>query len=166
MFARRGPATKPPAQGDRWVLVVDDDSAFLSLVHDALVAEGYDVVTASSGPIALDLLWSVGDDQPTLIVLDLDLPELDGRRIARLYRRIPVPHAPLLICSGAADAALEAERTGALGLLPKPFDLDDLLAFVAGVAEEAAAVHHYDGGDRSGRRGRGRGSGEPGGRVA
>ena len=165
MFARRL-TRKPSAPGDRWVLVVDDDSAFLSLVHDTLVAEGYDVVTASSGPIALDLLWSVGDDQPALVVLDLDLPELDGRHVARLYRRIPVPHAPLLICSGAADAARVAERAGAIGVLAKPFDLDELVAFVAGVAEEAAAVHHYEGGDRSGGRGRDRGSGEPGRQIA
>lgn len=160
MFAVPGPARRsktpgmPGAPGDRWVLVIDDDSAFLSLVHDTLVAAGYDVVTASSGPVALDLLWSVGADQPDVILLDLDLPDLDGRQVAKLYRRIPVPHAPVLICSAAADAALQADRLGAAAVLEKPFDLDDLLAHVAELAPGAAAVHHYDGGDRD--RGRGR----------
>jgi len=136
------------------VLVIDDDSAFLGLVHDTLVAAGYDVVTASSGPIALDLLWSVGAEQPAVILLDLDLPELDGRHVAKRYRRIPVPHAPVLICSAAADAALQAQEIGAAAVLQKPFDLDDLLARVAELAAGAAAVHHYEGGHRD--RGRGR----------
>ena len=65
----RSPAFAQPPR-DRWVLVIDDDSAILSLTHDALVAEGLDVVTASSGPIALDLLWSVDHDQPDLIICE------------------------------------------------------------------------------------------------
>jgi len=81
--ASRPPAFAQPPR-DRWVLVIDDDSAILNLTHDALVAEGLDVVTASSGPIALDLLWSVDHEQPDLIILDLDLTELKGLAIAKL----------------------------------------------------------------------------------
>ena len=125
--ASRPPAFAQPPR-DRWVLVIDDDSAILNLTHDALVAEGLDVVTASSGPIALDLLWSVDHDQPDLIILDLDLPELDGLAIASLYARIPVPHAPILVYSGNPDAAQHAEHINAAGVLPKPFDVEELIS--------------------------------------
>lgn len=133
----RGAFRSPPR--DRWVLVVDDDTTLLRLTHDTLVAEGLDVVTASAGPIALDLLWSVGEDQPDLIILDLDLPELGGAAMAALYARIPVPHAPILICSGSAEAPAVAGRIGAAGLLRKPFDLDELIATASTLIEARAA---------------------------
>ena len=74
----------------------------------------------------------MGDDQPDLIILDLDLPELSGADMAGLYERIPVPHAPILVCSGSAEADTIAGRIGAAGVLRKPFDLEALI----GVASE------------------------------
>ena len=135
----RGPGRFESPPRDRWVLVVDDDPTLLRLTHDTLVAEGLDVVTASSGPIALDLLWSVGEDQPDLIILDLDLPELGGAAVAKLYARIPVPHAPILVCSGSAEAPAVAGRIGAVGVLRKPFDLDELITAASKLIEERAA---------------------------
>lgn len=128
------------APGDRWVLALGGDSALLARVHDALVAEGVDVVTASGGTIALDLLWSVGHDQPDLIVLDVDLPELGGATFARLYAKIPVPHAPILVCSAGLDGAARAARIQAAGLLRKPFDVGELVTTVSHIIDAQRAA--------------------------
>jgi CheY-like chemotaxis protein len=110
------------------VLVVDDDAALRWLVAAALGEEGYEVLGVADGPAALALL-AAPPPGLALILLDLRLPGMDGAAVVAAYRRLPPPHLPVLLLSAALDAAAVLPD-GAVGLLAKPFDLDDLLVAV------------------------------------
>jgi CheY-like chemotaxis protein len=118
------------------VLVVDDDAEVRGLLAAALAAEGYEVVTAPHGAAALARLGAGAP--PAAIVLDLEMPVLDGWAFAARYRARPGRHAPLLIVSAAPGAAAAAARLGAAAWVGKPFDLEELLAHVARLARPEA----------------------------
>jgi two-component system, chemotaxis family, chemotaxis protein CheY len=116
------------------VLVVDDDQDILYSMDMALSDEGYEVLTASDGAEALAVLQQ---RVPTLILLDMRMPVMDGWQFARAYRRRPGPHAPIVVVTAARDAAERAAEIEAQGVLPKPFGIDDLLQTVGRYAESA-----------------------------
>jgi CheY-like chemotaxis protein len=109
------------------ILVVDNDDAILSTVEAALADEGYTVLAAPDGVVALDL---VRQRPPGLILLDMKMPIMDGWGFARAYRAQPGPHAPIVVLTAAVDAGRPAAEIGAEGYLAKPFNLDDLLAVI------------------------------------
>jgi CheY-like chemotaxis protein len=110
------------------ILVVDDDEAILRTVEATLADEGYTVLAASDGAAALDL---VRQRSPSLILLDMKMPVMDGWGFARAYRAQPRPHAPIVVLTAAVNAGQRAAEIGARGYLAKPFNLDDLLAMVS-----------------------------------
>lgn len=115
------------------ILVVDDDHSIRTCVAQLLREEGYEVQTASNGAEALDVLRAVGTvsaGTPDLILLDMNMPALDGWGFAREYRLRPGPHAPILVMTAAPDAAQRAAEIEAHGVLPKPFDIDHALETV------------------------------------
>jgi CheY-like chemotaxis protein len=135
---RARPAEGAAESGDRVstrVLVVDDDPSILATVHEILVAEGYDVVAASGGAeaIALSRTW-----RPTLVLLDMRMPVVDGWAVARAMREI-APGVPIVVMTAAENAKRWAEEIAAEGYLAKPFQLDDLLR----------CVERFRGGQRS-----------------
>ena len=117
--------------GQRRVLVVDDDESIRELVEMALSSEGHMVMTAPHGAAALEV---IARTPPDVILLDMKMPVMDGWELARRYRAMPGPHAPIVVVTAAADAAGRAADVAADvaadGHLPKPFDLDDLLRVV------------------------------------
>ena len=113
---------------DEWrILVVDDDAAIRSLVSAALVGFGYVVDQAENGAAALELAES---RPPSLILLDMRMPVMDGWEFAAAYRSLPGAKAPLVVCTAAADAQERAQQIGADGCLPKPFRVADLIKTV------------------------------------
>ena len=110
-----------------WVLVVDDDAGTRDVLTDALGDEGYQVRTASSGQEALRVLQQEG--HPSLILLDMRMPVMDGTAFLEAYRRLPGPHAPVVALTAAGRPAID-DVHGVDGVLAKPFALDDLLAVV------------------------------------
>jgi len=108
----------------RNVLVVDDDEFALRGIARALGGESYQVVTATSGSEALDLLKQ---DSFDLVLTDLKMPGVDGLDILRQAREL-VPQAMVLILTGYAsvDSAIEALREGAYDYLVKPCSGDEL----------------------------------------
>ncbi len=111
----------------RRVLVVDDDFSIRELIAMVLADEGYEVLTAADGAEALTL---VGRRPPDLVLLDLNMPVLDGWQTqARL--RVEAPRLPVVIMTAGNRARQEAEQHAAAGYLAKPFDVDDLCATVA-----------------------------------
>ena len=109
------------------ILLVEDDAALRDILSHFLTHQGYSVPTASDGFAALDLIQ---DSSPDLILLDIYLPGLDGRRFAQAYRERPGPHAPILVLTGAGYAGQRAAALEAAGCLAKPIDLDELDAKV------------------------------------
>src|SRR6476659_5356549 len=85
---------------DRPILVVDDDAKIVRLVRTYLERDGFGVVTAADGPAALEAIERY---RPALVVLDLMLPELDGRAVVRAVRGDDEAAAtPILILSDGA----------------------------------------------------------------
>lgn len=109
------------------VLVVDDDQGILSTVRDALVGEGYEVDTAASGEDALRL---VERRRPDLIMLDVNMPEVDGWHVLARLRAAAGQQTPVVVMTAGFEAQDQALASGAQGYLGKPFELDDLFAAV------------------------------------
>ncbi len=107
------------------ILVVDDEPAILRAVRTNLRAHGFHVETADSGAAALETYERA---RPDVVLLDLNLPDLDGAEvIRRLRRRATAPIIVLSVRDGERDkvAALDA---GADDYVTKPFGADELLA--------------------------------------
>jgi two-component system, OmpR family, response regulator MprA len=109
------------------ILVVDDDEAIKSFVTMSLTDEGYVVSGASDGYEALQFL---NKERPALVLLDMRMPNMDGRSLIEAYHQLPGPHAPIIVMTAGRNTK---ESTGDLniqGFLAKPFDLDDLLQLI------------------------------------
>lgn len=111
----------------RPILVVDDDEIILSSVEFILVEEGFRVTVAMNGEEALE---RAATDPPCLVLLDMKMPVMDGWAFAPAYRRLPVPHAPIVVMTAAHDSRRRAAEIAAEGYIAKPFDLDSLVAVV------------------------------------
>jgi two-component system response regulator MprA len=109
------------------VLVVDDDTDIRALVAGALLDEGYEVTTAPDGLAALE---RVRDYVPDVILLDMNMPRMNGWEFADAYRARPGPHAPIIVFTAGSSAVTCAREVRAADALGKPFDLDDLSALV------------------------------------
>jgi two-component system chemotaxis response regulator CheY len=103
--------------------VVDDDPAIRSTVADILGLEGYAVATAENGEEALRLVDLL---QPSVVLLDMRMPVLDGWGFAREIHARGIT-VPILVMTAAPNARRWAEEIGAHSFIAKPFDLDDLL---------------------------------------
>ena len=111
------------------ILVVDDDAAIAATVTAILEDEGYSVLVARDGAEALGLLeGSAG--AVDLILLDMRMPGMDGWAFAQAYRQLPRPHAPVVTMTAAHSAQTWASEIASEGVLPKPFELTDLLSVV------------------------------------
>jgi CheY-like chemotaxis protein len=109
------------------ILVVDDDPDILSTVSDILEFEGYPVERASNGA---EGLRAVERTRPSLVLLDMRMPVLDGWGFARSLQDRGIK-LPILVMTAASDAHRWAQEIGAAGYVAKPFELLDLLAAVA-----------------------------------
>ena len=109
------------------VLVVDDDEGIRDFIGMVLSDEGYEVMTASDGAAALEL---IEQRSPTVILLDMRMPIMDGWEFARAYRQRPGPRAPIIVVSAGREAASRAAEIDAADVLPKPFRLAELLDLV------------------------------------
>ncbi len=106
------------------VLVVDDEPDMLRACRKILEGKSYEVLTASDGPPALELLQTGPVD---VLVLDLRLPSMDGLTVMREARRLYPDMAILMITAHSTlDTALEAVRDGAFDFIPKPFSIEQL----------------------------------------
>ncbi|SDO06581.1 PAS domain S-box-containing protein [Rhodoferax sp. OV413] len=130
------PLPEPPAAPPRRVLVVDDEPELAKLMRYLLENEGFDVATAESGAVALEMLDMVRFDA---IVSDLRMPDMDG---AGLWRAVSAQHPRLaramLFVTGdtlSPDARAFLQNSQS-DWLDKPFTRDDLLAKVAALMDQ------------------------------
>jgi DNA-binding response OmpR family regulator len=120
------------------VLVVDDQRDILGLIRLRLEQAGYEVVTATDGEQALEL---VGKLQPNLVVLDVMLPVIDGREVTRRIRAdARTAGIPVLLVSASVHEheVQEGLDAGADDYLPKPFTAEVLRGRVAALLERSA----------------------------
>jgi CheY-like chemotaxis protein len=121
----------------RTALVVDDDAFVVSALAEMLSEEGYDVHTATNG---FSAVRQVADYQPSVILLDLRLPERSGRDVLNELRSDPATRdVAIIIVTGHPDELTAADLAEADGLVAKPFDIDDLLAAVRRAIQHASA---------------------------
>lgn len=113
----------------RPILIVDDTAEIRDLVADALADEGYAVACAANGAEALMVAARA---KPALVLLDLNMPVLDGWGFARVARERGI-HTPIVLLTAAGEAARHAQEIGAADFVGKPFDLVELLDTVTRV---------------------------------
>ena len=110
------------------VMVVEDDHDIRVSVRALLEDEGFRVVTVTDGKSALDLLERT-PQKPSLIILDLMLPVMDGWHFAaRLRARPQLADIPIVIMSAYEDPP---PPEGVVGFIRKPIDADALLKLVS-----------------------------------
>ncbi|MGJ5024916.1 response regulator [Bradyrhizobium oligotrophicum] len=107
------------------VLVIDDEPPIRKLLRMGLTTQGYDILEASNGRNALELLGQ----EPALIILDLGLPDIDGLELLRTIRGRNEA-VPVVVLSSRGDEAgkVQALDLGADDYITKPFGMDELLA--------------------------------------
>jgi CheY-like chemotaxis protein len=117
------------------ILVADDDPSVRSVVRDALQQDGYQVETVNTGRQAL---MAFARHRPALLLLDLSMPDMDGPCLMRTLRdQTRWGRVPMVVLSADAQAPEVSARLGAQACVPKPFDLEHLLATVEQVAPPA-----------------------------
>ena len=115
--------------GEHAVLVVDDDQAIRRLVSTVLLRKGYTVDTAADG---LEAVLKLGVMEFDVIILDLMMPNLDGFTFIETFAQHDPERLRKIVVTSAASIATIRSRTAGLSLriLPKPFDIAQLVAMV------------------------------------
>src|SRR5919206_3736127 len=122
------------------ILVADDSRLVRTVMARTLEGRGYRVLTAADGVAAVELAWA---EQPSLVLLDVDMPRMNGYQVARLLRNEPHTAAiPIVILSsreGAGDIFWGMEA-GADAYVTKSAGEMSLLATVARLLSERKAA--------------------------
>lgn len=127
-------------EGKKRVLCIDDDEAFLEVVRELLIANGYAVETARQGFLAGYL---VGRRTPDVIVLDLVMPGLDGYEVLALLReREESKGIPVVACTSLRGADVESrlKNAGFDAFVKKPIDFKVLLRTIETLSGGAPAA--------------------------
>ena len=121
------------------VLVIDDEPPIRKLLRVGLSAHGYQIMEASSGKMALQLL---SEQTPDLIVLDLGLPDMQGHELLRTIRARN-DSVPIVVLSSRDDEAgkVQALDYGADDYVTKPFGMDELLARMRAALRHQLQTH-------------------------
>jgi two-component system, chemotaxis family, chemotaxis protein CheY len=113
-----------------WILVVEDEPDIREIICMILESRGICAVGAEDGQEALDLLH--GRPAPSLVILDLMMPRMDGWQFSDAVRDDPeLAGIPIVVLSGDGQISAKASRLRAAGHVRKPVDMDELLAIIA-----------------------------------
>jgi DNA-binding response OmpR family regulator len=104
------------------ILIVDDEPAIIKIVSVKLRISGFDVVTASDGQRALDL---VNTESPDVMLLDVLMPGVDGFEVLQKLRS--VSQLPVIVFSARAENGHKALSLGADDFISKPFDVSEMV---------------------------------------
>jgi CheY-like chemotaxis protein len=123
-------APEAPTPSTTTVLVADDDDDLRALVAETLRGDGYCVVEVTDGAEALDYLALAVDDpslRPDIVLTDVRMPQLSGLGVLQALKNASVA-LPIVVMTVLRDDSVRtvAKRLGAVGVLQKPFDVDEL----------------------------------------
>jgi CheY-like chemotaxis protein len=112
------------------IVIVDDTPANLTVLASILSREGYKVRPANNGAVALTVIQNA---PPDLILLDIQMPGLDGYEVCRQLKQQPATRdIPVVFISALDDASdkVQAFRAGGADYISKPFQIEEVLARV------------------------------------
>jgi CheY-like chemotaxis protein len=130
MNNRTSDSPKAAGRRPRRVLVIDDDAQVRALVAAILESEGYEVRGATGGVEGLAL---ADTDPPDVVLLDLQMPGMNGYEVCRVLRQGPkTRQIPVVMVTVSDDPHLnrEAYAAGAQACMPKPFRKEGLIAVI------------------------------------
>src|SRR4029077_8203471 len=121
------------------IRVIDDETPIRKLLRVGLSAHGYQIVEASNGKMALDLL---SEQTPDLVILDLGLPDMQGDELLRTMRGRN-DSVPIVVLSSRDDETgkVQALDSGADDYVTKPFGMDELLARMRAALRHQLQIH-------------------------
>jgi two-component system response regulator MprA len=109
-------------------MVIDDDRGVREILTLALEAEGYDVESAADGAEGLEMLARRAAD---VVIVDMRMPEVDGRKFCELYAQLPDGGGPVILMTAMTGRASTTDMPGVVQSIAKPFDLDEVFDVVA-----------------------------------
>ncbi len=122
------------------VLIVDDYDDARAATREALEEDGHHVLEASNGQEALNILVATPEPRVELILLDLQMPVMDGWRFLKvLGGYVRLSRIPVLIVSAHAKALPQGIHQGIVGRLEAPYDMPRLLTMVSDCLASRAA---------------------------
>jgi CheY-like chemotaxis protein len=112
------------------LLLVDDEPFLLKALFVRLSHWGYDVSVASDGLKGLEVIRK---NMPDLVILDKEMPEMNGDELARIVKKdVRLQHIPIILISADVEnLATSARGCGVETYLPKPFEADELRSMIA-----------------------------------
>jgi two-component system response regulator ArlR len=116
------------------ILIIEDDAGISDFVNSELIHEGYSTCTAFNGREALEVFEK---EKPDLILLDVMLPELSGLEVLRRIRK--TSNVPVIIVTARGETydKVNGLNAGADDYIPKPFEIEELLARMSAVLRRA-----------------------------
>ena len=120
------------------ILIIDDEPPIRKLLRMGFSTQGYEVIEASNGKLALELLTQ----KPDLVILDLGLPDIQGHELLRMIRARN-DSVPVVVLSSRGDEAgkVQALDFGADDYITKPFGMEELLARMRAALRHQLQVH-------------------------
>lgn len=119
-----------PLATPKRVLLVEDDRDVREALAQVLEFEGYEVASAANGLEAIEQLRR--DLAPSIILLDLMMPVMDGRQFRSIQMQDPtIASIPVIVISADGQVEQKVAGLGIAGYLRKPIEVEDLLALIA-----------------------------------
>lgn len=120
---------------NKTILIVDDEEDLCTILDNSLSQDGYRVLTAFNGTMALQL---VKKEEPDLVLLDIKMPGMNGVEVLRRIRKMKKETVVIMFTAhGTLETARRAMELGAYDYVTKPIDLFFLKSLVREVLEKA-----------------------------
>ena len=123
------------------ILVVEDDDVLVRTIVRNLAARGYTTRSASN---VADAIQVIHEELPSLVLLDIDLPDGPGWDVARELRRLTDRSAPIIVVSALKPNQRLAGELRCAAVLEKPFPMESLLRLVAGALGRSTGERSHE----------------------